>query len=384
MDMTSSDTSPDTASATTAQPLVSQELDEGVNPEVNADPTGFDHLFGELVNLPKDANSEAFRSAIQVARQYFRTRRNFNLMVCEQLAMRAITPTTALVLEIGKWGSKAHVASDVEDWRTQLANRLDTAQAKIPEAVRKQANDLLESIWNLAAQVTASPLKAAAERMEALQRDLIRTTQESQSHQATISQLEAEIQRLHLQTTQHQATIDSQRQKYETLAADKLAEAAHLNQTIQSLHQTVADLQREVIERTESLRDQHAHETADLLKRLEDSQTQHIQLANQLQSVQAAHDQRLQDVQESGASRLDRLQSDLREALALAARSTEDADLARRTVASETEAKTLLRIQLAKLQQKVDDLTAQPSEALRNTETLPMGPSDPPPIAPAP
>jgi hypothetical protein len=113
------------------------------------------------------------------ARPSFPDRTAFNLALCDGLAKIGIPPTQAAVLRVGRWGQTSSVARDVALWYQGIGERLDKRDDMLPVAVRKQAYELLETLWKLATsdvdQRLVMPLRATAEQAAAERKALIET-----------------------------------------------------------------------------------------------------------------------------------------------------------------------------------------------------------------
>lgn len=157
-------------------------VDDSAQAGQDADATGIARAFSEAAALPGDPNSAEFVRAVRALRQHFESRQDFNAMVCDQLAMRGVPPNGSNVLEISSWGTKSAVIADVRAWYAGLAHRLNDQYAQIPEASRRQANALLESLWALATKAAVGPiydlqqqLVGALARADALQAQYAQT-----------------------------------------------------------------------------------------------------------------------------------------------------------------------------------------------------------------
>lgn len=162
--------------------LIGQDFDETPGPDESAtaaEPGAMSDLFSSLVALPSDPSSVDFRQAIQALRSNFEERQAYNNMVCDQLAMRGLPPNGSNVLDVGGWGTKSAVVADVRNWYAALALRLSAQHAAIPEAARRQANQLFEQLWSLAVQTAMDPYTALQQDMVGLQARLDLQTQEA-------------------------------------------------------------------------------------------------------------------------------------------------------------------------------------------------------------
>lgn len=162
--------------------LIDQDFDEPPSADESArvaEPGAMSDLFSNLVALPPDPSSVDFRQAIQALRSNFEERQTYNNMVCDQLAMRGMPPNGSNVLDVGGWGTKSAVVADVRNWYASLALRLSAQHAAIPEAARRQANQLFEQLWSLAVQTAMNPYTALQQDMVGLQARLDLQTQEA-------------------------------------------------------------------------------------------------------------------------------------------------------------------------------------------------------------
>lgn len=84
-----------------------------------------------------------------------RNRRDFNFAVCDALAAAGITPTANMVLKVGHWGTNTSIQADTRDWYQNLGARLRSLESTIPLPARRQANLLLEQLFNIAGETAA-------------------------------------------------------------------------------------------------------------------------------------------------------------------------------------------------------------------------------------
>lgn len=161
-------------------------------------PTAMGDIFSSVVTLPSDPSSVEFRHAIQALRSNFEDRLAYNSMICDQLAMRGVAPGASNVLDVGAWGTKSAVIADVRIWYACLSARLSAQHASIPEVARRQANQLLEQLWSLAAQTAMEPYDALQKDMVSMQSSLDLQIQEAnelrQRHEAQLQQMQAAIE----------------------------------------------------------------------------------------------------------------------------------------------------------------------------------------------
>lgn len=136
-----------------------------------------DELAGELplplesasLDLPSDPEGPDFSAALQGLRPLYENRTSFNFMVCDQLAMRGVPPNGRNVQIASRWGNPAAIGADVKAWYAGLSTRLSSEHAKIPEAVKRGANGLLEQMWSLVLKAVQEP---AQERINELHAEL--------------------------------------------------------------------------------------------------------------------------------------------------------------------------------------------------------------------
>lgn len=120
--------------------------------------TGKPQLFAAVsLELGPDPESLEFAEGLQQLRPLYEHRQTFNFMVCDQLALRGLPPNGKNVLTAGRWGTASAVAADVRAWYTGLAARLTADHARIPEALKRGANSLLEQMWNLVLEAYTAP-----------------------------------------------------------------------------------------------------------------------------------------------------------------------------------------------------------------------------------
>lgn len=184
------------------------------------------------VDLPADPESIEFAQALQALKPLFGSRTEYNFMVCDQLALRGMSPNGLNVRKAGSWGAPVAIGVDVKAWYAALSARLSSEHAKIPEASRRAANSLLEQLWTLAQDGVGSPLAeklAQSEAALATERDahleVMATTQ--QEHQAELESFRQaaeeaanELNSLHVDVSQTRADLADARRDNEALVAE--------------------------------------------------------------------------------------------------------------------------------------------------------------------
>lgn len=308
-------------------------------------------------DLPADPESIEFAQALQALKPLFGSRTEYNFMVCDQLALRGMSPNGLNVRKAGSWGAPVAIGADVKAWYTALSARLSSEHAKIPEASRRSANSLLEQLWTLAQEGVGSPLAeklAEAETALATERDAhltaMATTQ--QEHRAELESLRQaaaeaanELNSLHVDISQTRADLADTRRDNEAL----VAEVATLRSSIAEAALTHEREKREMAQ---------AHEVAmqGLRAEAKDAAQEHARSEAALREQLAAERTRLDEASKAHALTLDGFRQDLRAAMqrgdqALAANAQEKA------VASE------LREQLASATVERSKLERQASDA---------------------
>lgn len=127
-------------------------------------------------------------------------RKDFNFAVCDALAAAGLQPTAFAVLRLGHWGNAASIAQDVADWYKTLATRLTSLESSIPLPARRQANALLDKLFEVAKESSHTELQALLEPLQAelgATKGTLNETLESERAQALRSQeLEQALQAL--------------------------------------------------------------------------------------------------------------------------------------------------------------------------------------------
>lgn len=138
-------------------------------------PFAQDILDTASLDIPADPDSAAFSEALQLLRPNYPDRTAYNFMVADQLARRSVAPNSVNVRVIGKWGNANSVSADVKAWYAGLASRLSANHAKVPEAVQRGANTLIEQMWALVTKAVKEP---ALQQITSLKADLATATEE--------------------------------------------------------------------------------------------------------------------------------------------------------------------------------------------------------------
>lgn len=143
------------------------------------------------LDLPADPDSDEFAAALQQLKAQYSERSAYNFMVADQLAKRGVAPNGMNVRLAGKWGNANAVTADVKAWYAGLAIRLSAEHAKVPEAVRRGANELIEQMWSLLSQAVQGP---ATKKLQALEEELATTTAQLAEERTRAEKLAQDIQ----------------------------------------------------------------------------------------------------------------------------------------------------------------------------------------------
>lgn len=194
---------------------------------------------------PDMARHQAEQAIVEWAaasRGSYERRRDYNHEICNRLASAGIPPLAAIVIRLGRWGQSGSVAEDVASWYAELATRLAERDANIPVAARKQANELLESVWRLAQveidQRVLEPLRHSASQREMLNEQL--SAEVSRLREAASQELEARqdlssrLEQQTAQTAEFQQQAEAEKAKSEKLVQELAASKA---QTVQEAQQ---------------------------------------------------------------------------------------------------------------------------------------------------
>lgn len=148
------------------------------------------------LRLPGEVDAPEFTARLQSLKEQFKNRIEYNLFVCDALAARGVQPNSNSVVKYGRWGSTSNVASDVRIWYASITQRLQTSQAKIPDAARRRANDLIEHLWELANELTAQPL---GQEISDLKRDVASARDDNLALAQSNGALHADLEALRAQ-----------------------------------------------------------------------------------------------------------------------------------------------------------------------------------------
>ena len=85
--------------------------------------------------------------AQRVRPSFGKNRQHYNFAVCDALAAAGFAPTANMLLRVGRWGTSSSVQADTKAWFQALAERLKQLEANIPLAARRQANQLIETLY---------------------------------------------------------------------------------------------------------------------------------------------------------------------------------------------------------------------------------------------
>lgn len=143
------------------------------------------------LDLPADPDSDEFAAALQQLKAQYSERSAYNFMVADQLAKRGVAPNGMNVRLAGKWGNANAVTADVKAWYAGLAIRLSAEHAKVPEAVRRGANELIEQMWSLLSQAVQGP---ATKKLQALEEELATTTAQLAEERTRAEKLAQDVQ----------------------------------------------------------------------------------------------------------------------------------------------------------------------------------------------
>lgn len=184
--------------------------------------------------------AEGFRAS------FGKNRRDYNFAVCDALAGAGITPTSAAVLRVGRWGQNASVAEDVRQWNRALASRLQRIEASIPLAAKRQAGELFEQLFALASRTAQAqaderlvPLQAELAQAQDAQRRateaLGQVTAQAEQGRQDAQALLAEQGRLRAELQNAQDALEESRAEQRTQAAQALALAQQVRAAEQAL-----------------------------------------------------------------------------------------------------------------------------------------------------
>lgn len=262
----------------------------------------------EGLALPADPTSPGFASGIQASRGRFSGRPAYNAYICDQLSMRGIAPNASNVLEIGRWGSKGAVSADVRNWYAGLGARLSERNADIPQAARRAANELIESLWGMAKESARGPLDLANVEISRLGSIVVHLKNELASSEQQRATLNAEYANAMIA---HQVNIEALQARIATLddqvRGQRVAYDDLVRSTAQAALDHMAEIQKTKDDAASQLRKrQEEHEVAlsvlrsDLQKLNERWQDKSAELTSALREHTLAIDSHRQDAREAG------------------------------------------------------------------------------------
>lgn len=216
-----------------------------------------------------EAEIVAWAGSDQGRRLYekYRDRRAYNQEICHRLAAAGVPPLAAAVLRLGRWGQSGSVAEDVASWYAGLAQRLAEQESAIPLPVRRQANDLVESLWKLAgADVDQRLVEPLREELAERDKQLDESRQKAQTLSGQLTLATREVERLLAEQAVSNAAVFDQRRLIaateQALADAKLVHARELATLRQQHAQDVAVLHDQNSQITTQLRQQLDAEVA--------------------------------------------------------------------------------------------------------------------------
>jgi chromosome segregation ATPase len=278
------------------------EADESGTAEVRAP---FSSLLDPArLDLPADPDSPEFSAALQQLRAQYSERSAYNFMVADQLAKRGVAPNGMNVRLAGKWGNANAVTSDVKAWYAGLAIRLSEEHAKVPEAVRRGANDLIEQMWSLLTQAVQEP---ATKRLLALEQELA----------GTIAQLTEERKHAEKLALDVQAIADEAAEKIASSEREISSLTAKANELSEQVTQLRDSISQAALTHQQEMRAQASnYETQMLAERRalqEEVRTAAAETAAANARVQQERN-RLDAAMQSHALTIDKFRQDMKEA----------------------------------------------------------------------
>lgn len=206
------------------------DQDPGAPAEAAAVESGNPQLFAAVsLELGPDPESLEFAEGLQQLRPLYEHRQTFNFMVCDQLALRGLPPNGKNVLTAGRWGTASAVAADVRAWYTGLAARLTADHARIPEALKRGANSLLEQMWNLVLEAYTAP---ATEKIRDLEGSLQAARAELEQAHSAAADAREEMRAAQVESARVEAELKSQLALANDDVARLRAEVARLQASI--------------------------------------------------------------------------------------------------------------------------------------------------------
>ena len=256
----------------------------------------------DLYQLPVD--SAAFSNHIRSLRSSYTDRRDFNLMLCDELMARGVIPTARLLLDIGGWGSRTYVLGDLAVWKTALHERRTAIIAgnSIPEALQRQLLTIAENMWKTVQQQhddqVAAPLRqerdTALGKVSDMQKQVAQALKEHQQEQAAArSALQERMDEIR-QLKEDCASLQAQH----TDLMQQLAAARETNRLQQALHeQATVNMEESLVAARHKLAEQEAR-TSSLRQEATEA----------MRRTQAEHKERLQEVRGDHEAAIQRLQ----------------------------------------------------------------------------
>ncbi|WP_371436371.1 DNA-binding protein [Polaromonas sp.] len=264
-----------------------------------------------------------------------RNRRDFNFAVCDALAAAGITPTANMVLKVGHWGTPTSIQADTRDWYQNLGARLRSLESTIPLPARRQANLLLEQLFNIAGETAAQGI---SDLVVPLQNEL---TALQTAHAGV--QAELENTQLNLSQACNEKNLAEEKLVHlgeaKALLGKELTEIkAKLLEEREARHAEVRALEGKLSEARQALADAKAAHASALLEASNnaESERRRIMLASDAEKVEAGR--RLQAVQAELATTkasLEGVRQDLSKTAITAATATASLEGATALLASE-------------------------------------------------
>lgn len=346
----------DIQTETDNSPGLESEVSEGQDQDARTrlGPIPFEAL---AADLPADPESIEFAQALQALKPLFGSRTEYNFMVCDQLALRGMSPNGLNVRKAGSWGAPVAVGADVKTWYTALSARLSSEHAKIPEASRRAANSLLEQLWTLAQDGVGSPLAeklAQAEATLATERDahLEVLHHVQQEHQAELESMRQaaeeacnELNSLHVDVSQTRADLADVRRHEAALVAE-----------VATLRSSIADAALAHEREKREMAQVHQASMQEMRTESKAAAQEHARAETVLREQLQAERNRLDEASKAHALSLDGFRQDLRAAV-------QRGDQALAAIAQEKAAASELREQLASATVERSKLERQASDS---------------------
>ncbi len=259
----------------------------------------------------------------------YRDRRAYNHEICHRLAAAGVPPLAAAVLRLGRWGQTSSVAEDVAVWYAGLAQRLADQESAIPLPVRRQANDLVESLWKLAgADVDSRLVEPLRQELAGRDQELGESLQQAHTLGEQLAAANREVERLQGDLVVTGTALADQRRRADAaenaLAEVKLTHSRELS-TLREKHSAdVVDLNERHGRDTTQLRQQLDAEVARangertaLLHRVDQAQVEARQWVAKGEEAQAGLQRTLTELGDAKAvaARTEDMQGGLQESL---------------------------------------------------------------------